>query len=82
MAYLFDQNFKHLRRDGMERCAFVVNGDPLALFESVCKLCSSTPDAPVGVWGARRAAKLVPGSDPLKQLHAARVDGKKLEPAP
>jgi hypothetical protein len=81
-TYLFDQNLEHLGCDRVKaRCVFV-NGDLLALFESICTPGSQDSTAPVGEWGARRAARIVPGLGSSKQLQAARVAGKKLEPMP
>jgi hypothetical protein len=82
MAYLFDQNLEQLRCDSAKACFVVVNGDRLALFESICRPCSEDSTAPVGEWGARRAARNVPGLGSSKQLQAARVAGEKLEPMP
>ncbi len=84
IEYLFDQDFEHLRCDRMERCAFVVNGDLFALFESVCEADSSNSKALGGriKWYATRATCGVLGLVVLKQLHAARISGEKLEPMP
>jgi hypothetical protein len=40
VAYLFDQNLEQLRCDSAKACFVVVNGDRLALFESICTPCS------------------------------------------
>jgi hypothetical protein len=82
LEYLFDQDFEKLRCDSMEGwlAVYVVeNGDPFALFESVC-----APDRSSKLASRRigRVARNLPGLGRLKQLHAVLDAGKKLEPAP
>ncbi len=87
LEYLFDQDFEKLRCDSMEGwlAVYVVeNGDPFALFESVCAPDRSSSTVPRKLESRRigRVARNLPGLGRLKQLHAVLDAGKKLEPAP